>query len=252
MRNNIFLYNVGFMVIFMIPKIIHYCWFGGGEKSKLAKKCIASWNRFCPDYEIKEWNETNFDVYSNDYTKYCYENKKWAFLSDYIRLSVVYEYGGIYLDTDVEVLRTFDPLLDNHAFFGFETTEFINTGHGFGAVRNNPLISRMLEEYKTLEKKEDGSFPLNACPAINTKPLLEEGLIQNGKKQIVSGALILPILFFNPYDDPTGRLNITKDTFSIHWYNKSWISNKAKLRSRITRVFHRLFGVDCFSFLRKK
>ena len=112
----------------MIPKVIHYCWFGHGEKPELARKCIASWKKFCPDYEIIEWNEGNFDVKQNGYTQMCYEEKKYAFLSDYVRLLVVAEYGGIYFDTDVELLKSLDQLLDHEAFFGFETPEYMEPG----------------------------------------------------------------------------------------------------------------------------
>ncbi len=134
----------------MIPKIIHYCWFGGNEKPKLAKKCIESWKKFCPDYEIVEWNEQNVDVNMNAYTKMCYENKKFAFLTDYVRLLVVEKHGGIYFDTDVELLCSFDDMLDNDAFFGFENPEYVNTGVGFGAEKGNLLVTQMLEEYTNL------------------------------------------------------------------------------------------------------
>ena len=129
----------------MIPKKIHYCWFGRGEKPKLAQKCIASWKKYCPDYEIIEWNENNFDVNMNGYTKWCYENKKYAFLSDYVRLLAVYKNGGLYFDTDVELIRNTDFLLNDQAFFGFETdgTEVsnpknadINSGLRFGCERS--------------------------------------------------------------------------------------------------------------------
>ena len=118
----------------MIPKVIHYCWFGRGEKPKLAQKCIASWKKFCPDYEIIEWNEDNFDVNMNGYTRMCYEQKKYAFLSDYARLLVVAEHGGIYFDTDVELLVSPDFLLEHEAFWGFETPEYVASGLGFGSV----------------------------------------------------------------------------------------------------------------------
>lgn len=117
----------------MIPRKIHYCWFGRGEKPRLAQKCIASWKKYCPDYEIIEWNEDNFDVNRNAYTQMCYKEKKYAFLTDYLRLLIVEEHGGIYFDTDVEAVRSFDELLDNPAFFGFENDRFVNTGEGFGA-----------------------------------------------------------------------------------------------------------------------
>ena len=114
----------------MIPKVIHYCWFGRNKKTKLAQKCFESWKRYCPEYEIIEWNEDNFDVGQHPYLQWCYEHKKWAFLSDYARLLILLEHGGIYLDTDVEVIRPLDDLLAFEAFFGFETNEIINTGLG--------------------------------------------------------------------------------------------------------------------------
>lgn len=140
----------------MIPKKIHYCWFGRGEKPKLAQKCIASWKKYCPDYEIIEWNENNFDVNMNGYTKWCYENKKYAFLSDYVRLLAVYKNGGLYFDTDVELIRNTDFLLNDQAFFGFETdgTEVsnpknadINSGLAYGSVASGLALKRMLDEY---------------------------------------------------------------------------------------------------------
>lgn len=148
----------------MIPKKMHYCWFGRGEKPKLAKKCIASWRRYCPDYEIIEWNEDNFDVNLNTYTKMCYEQKKYAFLTDYIRLFVVNDHGGIYFDTDVEVLKSFDDLLQNKAFFGFENNEFINTGVGFGAEAQNEVVQQMIKEYEQLL---DGKKGMIGCPTIS-------------------------------------------------------------------------------------
>ena len=123
----------------MIPKKIHYCWFGGAEKPKLAQKCIASWKKLCPDYEFIEWNENSFDVDQYAYTKYCYGAKKWAFLSDFVRLIAVYENGGIYFDTDVELVKQPDDLLNYEAFFGFENDDFVATGLGFGAER--PVVA---------------------------------------------------------------------------------------------------------------
>ena len=121
----------------MIPKKIHYCWFGRGELSAKAKKCIKSWKKYCPDYEIIEWNEDNFDVNQNEYTKKVYAEKKYAFLSDFARLKIIYEQGGIYLDVDVEVVKSFDDLLSSKAYFGFESNEYANTGAGFGAEKGS-------------------------------------------------------------------------------------------------------------------
>ena len=236
----------------MIPKKIHYCWFGRGEKPELAKKCIASWKKFCPDYEIIEWNEDNFDLNCNDYVRYCYTNKKWAFLSDFVRLVVVNEQGGLYFDTDVELVRSPDELLQYDAFYGFESDTAVNTGQGFGSAAKHPVMESMLRQYLALQPDDQGQFPVTPCPKLNTDALLPFGLELNGKRQNVAGAEILPADFTNPYDDATGRLNKTANTISIHWYSKSWLSPGMRLRSKLTRPFHRLFGVNCFGWLKKK
>lgn len=142
----------------MIPKTIHYCWFGRGELPELAKKCIASWEKHCPDFEIIQWNEDNFDVESKPYTRWCYEQKKYAFLSDYVRLSVIHRHGGVYFDTDVEVLRPLSKLMEYPAFFGFENEECINTGCGFGAEAGHPAVAAMLDQYDRLRPDEGGGL----------------------------------------------------------------------------------------------
>lgn len=235
----------------MIPKKIHYCWFGRSEKTKMAQKCIASWRKYCPDYEIIEWNEDNFDLNYNSYTRYCYKNQKWAFLSDFVRLVVVAEHGGLYFDTDVELLKNPDDLLRYEAFFGFENDSNINTGEGFGSEAAHPTVVAMKQMYEAITPNSDGSYPVVACPALNTKALLPFGLKMNGSRQNISGAEILPAEYLNPYDDPTGRLNKTKNTVSVHWYSKSWMSKGTVLRSKLTKPLHRIFGIDAFKRFRK-
>lgn len=231
----------------MIPKKIHYCWFGRNELPSKAVRCIESWKKYCPDYEIIEWNEDNYDVYQNPYTAYTYDNKKFAFLSDYARLQIILLEGGIYFDVDVEVVRSLDELLTHKAFFGFETREYINTGVGFGAEANHPIVASMLSEYDTLL---DGKHGTIGCPILNTQALLKYGLKQNGIKQVIDETVIYPIQCFNPYDDPIGRLNMTSDTYSIHWFAKSWMSKGTRVRSQCTRVLHRFLGTELFK--RKK
>ena len=223
----------------MIPKKIHYCWFGRGEKPKLAKKCIESWKKYCPDYEIVEWNEDNFDINQNEYTKYCYNNKKFAFLSDYARLMVVYKEGGIYFDTDVEVIKSFDALLNNKAFVGFETDEYVNTGVGFGAEKNNPVIEQMIREY---DKLSDGKSGTIGCPILNTEALKKSGLKLNGQTQLLKDVTVYSAEYFNPYDAPTGRLSKSENTYSIHWYAASWMSKRKRLRCLVMKPVHRLLG----------
>ena len=133
----------------MIPKIIHYCWFGGNPLPELAKKCIASWKLYCPDYEIKEWNESNFDLNYCDYVREAYDSKNWAFVSDVARLYALVTEGGIYMDTDVEVIKPLDNLLKYHAVSGFETETTIPTGLIAGE-KENPMLKELLYEYKNI------------------------------------------------------------------------------------------------------
>ena len=143
----------------MIPKKIHYCWFGRGEKPRLSKRCIASWHRFCPDYEIIEWNEENFQLDSLAYTRYCYDRKQYAFLSDFVRLIVVSEQGGIYFDTDVELIRKPDELLAHKAFYGFENDQYVATGLGFGAVAHHVTVEAMKQQYMQICQDSAGHIP---------------------------------------------------------------------------------------------
>ena len=232
----------------MIPKTIHYCWFGRGEKPNLAKKCIASWKKYCPDYEIIEWNEDNFDVNMNGYTRMCYEQKKYAFLSDYVRLYVVEKHGGLYFDTDVELLKNIDHMLNCEAFFGFENNEYVATGLGFGSVENSESITAMLKEYDDLI---DGTKGVIGCPLLNTKALIEFGLLQNGQYQNLNHTIIYPVSVMNPYDSITGSLNKAKETISIHWYSASWLSKGKRLRLMFTRPMRRIFGVNVFERFKK-
>lgn len=232
----------------MIPKVIHYCWFGGGEQSPKMRKCIESWSKFCPDYEIVEWNETNYDVRKNAYLACCCDNKKWAFLSDYARLDIICENGGVYFDTDVEVVAGFDDLLEQKAFFGFETDAFVNTGLGFGSEKGGAAVRQMLQVYAPLL---DGQHGTVVCPKLNTQALVELGLKADGTLQRFDDFTVYPADWFNPYDDPTGRLNKTNNTRSIHWYSKSWMDPKTVLRSKLTKPLHRVFGTDAFRKFRK-
>lgn len=232
----------------MIPKKIHYCWFGRGEKPKLAQKCIASWRTYMPDYEIIEWNEDNFDVNYNAYTKMCYEEKKYAFLTDYLRLVIIEEQGGIYFDTDVEAVRSFDDLLENSAFAGFENDTHIATGLGFGAEPHNPVIQQMLKEYDQLL---DGQHGVIGCPILNTEAMLKFGLMLNGEKQNLGQIVAYPEDYFNPMNSATGVITRTPNTHSIHRYSMSWLPKHRIIRSKITQRFHRIFGINCFAFLKK-
>ena len=235
----------------MIPKKIHYCWFGGKELPQSARRYMESWKKHCPDWEIIRWDESNFDIQKYPFAEYCLKNQEWAFLSDIVRLAVVYEYGGVYLDTDVEVLRPLDPLCDHEAFYGFQLPEQLNTGHGFGAEAGHRTLKAMLDAYLSLEPDACGVYPLIPCPVLNTSPLVELGLKLDGSCQNISGARIYSLEYFNPYEYTTGRMRKTSDSYCIHWYSQSWISPWGKLRCILTRPFHRVFGVECFSWLKR-
>lgn len=207
----------------MIPKTIHYCWFGNNTKPSSVEKCIDSWKKFCPDYEIIEWNESNFDININLYCKQAYEAKKWAFATDYIRLWIIYNYGGIYLDTDVEVIKSLDPLLHHDCFIGRQPGFQVNTGAGFGAVKGHELIKIMLDDYDTIPfVKENGDFDLWTCPHRNSQWLFEHGLKCDDSYQEIANAAIYPIEYFSPLEAYSRNLRVTDKTYSIHHCDASW------------------------------
>ena len=227
----------------MIPKIIHYCWFGRGEKPELAKKCIASWRKFCPDFALREWNEDNCDVRAMPFMAEAYDAGKFAFVSDVVRLLVLEKFGGVYLDTDVEILQDFSPLLHDKGFLGFENENFVNSGQGMAAEAHHPVVQAMLAEYQTLHfRNPDGSLNAVGCPRLNTDVLERFGLVRNGQEQVVAGLRIYPADRFNPLDSATGRLNKTDHTYSIHWYAMSWLPRRARLKARLGRLARRITG----------
>lgn len=224
----------------MIPKIIHYCWFGRGEKPELAKKCIASWRRFCPDFEIREWNEDNCGDLAIPFMAEAYAAKKYAFVSDVMRLVVLEQYGGVYFDTDVEVLRDISPLLEDEGFIGFENDRFVNSGQVLAAIPHHPVIGAMIAEYKTLHfLNPDGSINAVGCPHLNSDVMERFGLVRNGQEQLVAGIHVYPEDYFNPMDSTTGKLTKTEHTYSVHWYSMSWLGKSTQIRVKIGRVVRR-------------
>ena len=214
----------------MIPKKIHYCWIGGNPLPKSAKKCIASWEKYCPDYEIIEWNETNYDFKKNQYMKEAFEAKKWGFVPDYARLDIIYQYGGIYLDTDVEIIKSFDQLLSNKGFAGFENPEFVALGLGFGAEAGNPVIKALMDSYDDLHfVNHDGSLNMIASPELNTTALENIGLNRNGEIQTIGNCFtVYPSDWFCPKSLYDGIIRKTENTYSIHHFDASWFDNASK------------------------
>lgn len=212
-----------------IPKIIHYCWFGGGELPERDRECIESWKKYCPDYEIREWNETNYDVTGNPYMHQAYEAKKWGFVPDYARFDIIYQYGGIYLDTDVEVIKPLDPLLEQSAFMGFENEQAVNPGSIIGAVPKHELIHELMKVYADRSfRKQDGTLDLTPSPKIVTDYLSSLGLEYTNQFQTIRGMNLYPNDYFCPKSYTTNRMNITTNTFTIHHFNASWRTPKEK------------------------
>ena len=244
----------------MIPKTIHYCWFGRGELTPLAKKCIASWRQFFPGYEIKEWNEDNFDVNIIPYTADAYKAGKYAFVSDYARFWVLYHFGGVYFDTDVEVIKPIDDVIEAGAFMGFEQLgecPAVNPGLGLATEPESPLYLAVLDRFERMTfLTENGSLnPYTMIPMV-TDLLKERGLTGNGTIEQVSGVSIYPPDWFNPFDDATGRLHKTENTRTIHWFAKSWMTAEPAWKIKTKRLLRRLFGTERLTklgqFLKKR
>ena len=225
----------------MIPKTIHYCWFGGKPKPKLAKKCIKSWKRYCHDYEIIEWNESNFDINSAPlYVKQAYEAKKWAFVTDYVRLWAMTTFGGIYMDTDVEVIAPLDCFLKHKAFSGFEDGINIPTGI-MESEKNYGLFKELLNYYYTSSfLKEDGTLDTTNNVQIITKICLSKGLVQNNTFQIIEGFALYPNDYFCPKSYYDGIIRKTQNTHTIHHYAASWLQkDKQKARKAHWKISHK-------------
>lgn len=207
-----------------VPKVIHYCWFGRNPKPQVIKNCIASWKKYCPGYEIKEWNETNYNINKNEYTKKAYASKKYAFLTDYVRLDLLYTYGGIYMDTDVKLIKPIDDLVEKGNFMSFEKVGRINTGVGFASEKGNKIVKENKEYYENhtfVDSK--GNFDPEICVKITTKILIDHGLnYKSNTVQKVDGFTIYSSDYFSPKKMGTNKITLTPNTHGIHLYASSW------------------------------
>lgn len=206
---------------FKIPKIIHYCWFGKGNIPTLTQKCMESWKKYCPDYEIIEWNESNFDITSNLFVKQAYDSKKYAFVSDYVRAYVLFNFGGIYLDTDVELLKPLDEFLNHDGFTCFENPSFIQTAL-IGAKKNFHLINELLDYYKGRSFIINGSFDLTTNVNILSQICDAYGFVRDGQYQSVDGFIVYPQEYFCPLCFNSSEKTFTNNTHAIHYFNGSW------------------------------
>lgn len=233
----------------MIPKVIHYCWFGRKPLPESALKCIQSWKRYLPDYEIKKWDEDNFDVRIVPYVSDAYDAGKFAFVSDYARFWILYNYGGLYFDTDVEIIKPMDDIIATGNFLGAEidgnsykgTFPKIAPGLCIGAEKGNALFKEIIDKYKTMDfLGSDGTFNKYTMIPLVTDMLIANGMTASKKIQNVGDFTIYPAEYFNPLDIATGRLKITANTRSIHWFMASWLPPqpvwKKKLKQYIRRT----------------
>lgn len=219
----------------MIPKIIHYCWFGGNPLPQEAQRCIDSWKKYLPDYELHEWNEKVFNISSNTYTQEAFENKKWAFITDYVRLYALKEYGGVYMDTDVEVIKNIDAFLNEKGFSGFERDDAVPTGI-MAAEKDNPFVSELLAEYENLHfVKEDGTLDITTNVYRITKTAVKYGLKLNNKKQTVCDFTFYPKDYFCPKNCRTMEIELTGNSYTIHHFAGSW-DTENKFRHAIKKA----------------
>jgi len=211
----------------MIPKKIHYCWFGRHPLTEKALCCIESWRKYCPDYEIIQWNEDNFDIDLNNYVREAYEAKKWAFVSDVARLYVLVKYGGIYMDTDVEVIRPLDKLLQYEAVSGFEGMNRVSTGL-MASKAGQGLFVELLDDYKDRHFRIKQGFDLTTNVTRITMICKKYGLVLNNTRQIIDGFLLLPTDYLCPKNLDTGEIVLTSNTLCIHHFDGSWLPLEEK------------------------
>lgn len=234
-----------------IPKVIHYCWFGGNPLPELALQCIESWKKYCPDYEIIEWNESNYDVNCCDYVREAYEAKKYAFVSDYARFDILCRYGGVYFDTDVELIRPIDDILALGPFFGVEQDAYgsnnflVAPGLGMASSSENPFYKLVLERYQQIHFLEDtGLYNQISVVRYITDFLFENGLCNSVTIQTVAGITIYPWDYFCPMRYGTGELTITENTRSIHHYSASWLSESQQAELQFRIKMSKRFGAN--------
>jgi mannosyltransferase OCH1-like enzyme len=225
----------------MIPKKIHYCWFGGQPLPELAQLCIESWRRFLPNYEIIRWDESNYDVNKIPYISEAYAAKKYAFVSDYARFDILYQYGGLYFDTDVEIIKDLSEIVENGAFMGCENSVngyLINAGLGLGAVPQMAIYKEILEDYQQRHffseaKQQDLTTVVEIVSHIFERYNFNT---QNNKIQKINDVTIYPPMFFCPQNGWFNRYKLSKDTYSIHHYAASWMSAGGKFRARLSKM----------------
>ena len=230
-----------------IPKIIHYCWYGETPFPKRIQRCIDSWSALCPDYKLMRWDENNSPLDANEYVQQAFIAQKWAFVSDYVRIHALKAFGGIYLDTDVELLRPLDDLLSHQAFIGFESDSQIATCVIAGEAEH-PLFAEEEQAYHDrIFTRDDGSYDTTTNVSILTEHLVAHGLICNGMQQNVNNIEIYPSDYFSPKSLETGKITITSNTYAIHHFVASWMTRSQRRNTKIAQ----LLGPKLTTFIKR-
>lgn len=236
----------------MIPQKIHYCWFGNNSKSKLIKKCIASWKRFLPEWEIIEWNESNYDVYKNEYISAAYKEQKWAFVVDFARFDILNEYGGVFFDADVELLKAIpDTLLEHQAFTGFETEKTVAPGLVFASIPKHPMLTEIINVYENKKFGEKIGGKTETIVDIVTDILKKNGLVKNNKIQNINGIVIYPKEYFCCFNHETQNFEIQQETISIHHYAASWSPWYRKSYFKMIKIAAKILGKERYLKLKR-
>lgn len=230
----------------IIPKLIHYCWFGGGEKPDFLKQCIQSWKRVCPEYTIIEWNEENYDINKYEYMRAAYKNRKYSFVSDLARLDILYNHGGIYLDSDVSLVKKLDDCLYQKGFVGVEKWGNINTGGGCGFVKHHDMLKKIIDYRNTIPFiMPDGSFNCDTNGIYETNFMIQEGFIPDNSLQIIKDITVYPSYVMHPYDYMSGEIQKKESTLSIHhfygaWMGKEDVNNRFNTQKNFKAIIDRM------------
>lgn len=232
-----------------IPHILHYCWFGGNPKPDIVRQCMESWSKYFFGWEIREWNENNFDVHKTVYSSEAYKAKKYAFVADYARFDILYRCGGVYVDTDVEFIKPLpNKIIENHAFSGMESNNKVNPGLIFGAVKSHPFVGEMLNLYlhKHFEGVNDGT---KTVVDYTTGLLSKHGYKENGEYQFIYDVALYPSFYFCGYNLDIHEMNICPETISVHHYAASWSSGKSKTKRRFLQLLKKVVGIKSYTKL---
>ena len=229
----------------VIPKKLNYMWLGGKPIPDNLKKCMESWERYCPDYEIVRWDESNYDIDKHPYMKQAYEHKMYGFIPDYARVDILFNYGGIYLDTDVELKRPLDELLYQEAFCGVEKWQTLNLGGLSGCIKGQQTMKLLLDEREKISFiNVDGSLNKKTCGFYDTEVIIKNGYKLNGKVQNILGMNVYTSDYFHPYDYMSGKVELTSDTFSIHHFNGGWLDDNMKKQNKLAnKIYDDIFNM---------